>query len=201
MNNPLLQAKTYWQILKTYYSDKNIPLIPPLFIDDKFVTDIRTKANIFNKFFAEQCTPLRNGSVLPVNQMLLAQARLKSLGFKEVKILKIIRALNINKTHVYDDISIRMIKICDKSFLNPLILLFKNSFQSSCYPDIWKRSNIIPAHKKSDKQLVSNYQPISLLPICGKIFEKTIFNKIYNFLLEESLLNSNQSGFRPVTLA
>ena len=78
-----------------------------------------------------------------------------------------------------------------------MILLFKNSSQSSCYPDIWKRFNIIPAHKKSDKQLVNNYQPISLLPICSKIFEKIIFNKIYNFLLEESLLNSNQSGFHP----
>ena len=88
-----------------------------------------------------------------------------------------------------------MIKICDKSLLKPLILLFKNSSQSSSYPDIWKRSNIIPANKKSDKQLVNNYQPISLLPICGKIFEEIIFNKIYNFLLEESLLNSDQSGF------
>ena len=34
------------------------------------------------------------------------------------------------------------------------------------------------------------------MPIFGKIFEKIIFNKI-NFLLEENLLNSNQSGFRP----
>ena len=192
LNNPLLQAKTYWSILKTFYNDKKIPLIPPLLSDDKFVTDIQTKTNIFNKFFAEQCTPLRNGSVLPVNQMFLTQARLKSLDFKEVEILKIIRALNINKPRGCDDISIRMIKICDKSLLKPLIILFKNSSQSSCYPDIWKRSNIIPAHKKSDKQLVNNYRPISLLPICGKIFEKIIFNKIYNFLLEESLLNSNQ---------
>ena len=79
------------------------------------------------------------------------------------------------------DISIRIIKLCDKSLLKPLILLFKNSPQSSCYPDIWKRSNIIPAHKKSDKQLVNNYRPISILPICGKIFEKIICNKIYNF--------------------
>ena len=139
------------------------------------------KVNIFNKFFAKKCTHLRNGSVLPVNQTFLTQARLKSLDFKEVKILKITRALNIYKAHGYDDISIRMIKSCDKSLLKPLILLFKNSFQLSCYPDIWKTPNIIPAHKKSDKQLVNNYQPISLLPICGKIFEKIIFNKIYNF--------------------
>ena len=100
--------------------------------------------------------------------------------------------LNINKAHGHDDIFIRTIKICDKPLLKPLILLFKNS----CYPDIWKRSNAIPAHKKSDKQLVNNYRPISPLPICGKMFEKVIFNKIYNFLLEEILLNSNQSGFR-----
>ena len=156
LNNPLLQAKNYWSILKTFYDDKKIPLIPPLLIDNKFVTDIQTKANIFNKFFAEQCTPLRNGSVLPVNQMFLTQARLKSLDFKDAEILKIIRALSINNAHGYDDISISMIKVCGKSLLKPLILLFKNSFQSSCYPDIWKRSNIIPAHKKSDKQLVNN---------------------------------------------
>ena len=58
LNNPLLQAKIYWSILKTFYNNKKIPLIPSLLIDGKFVTDTQTKANIFNKFFAEQCTPL-----------------------------------------------------------------------------------------------------------------------------------------------
>ena len=90
-----------------------------------------------------------------------------------------------------------MIKICDKSLLKPLIILFKNSTKSSHYPDIWKRSNIIPVHKKNDKQLVINYRPISLLPIFGKNFEKFFFSKIYCFLFEEKLLNPNQSGFRP----
>ena len=90
-----------------------------------------------------------------------------------------------------------MIKICDKSLLKPLIILFENSIKSSCYPDIWKKSNVIPAHKKNDKRLVNNYRPISLLPIFGKIFEKITFNRIYNFLLKEELLNPNQFGFRP----
>ena len=52
-------------------------------------------------------------------------------------------------------------------------------------------------HKKNDKQLFTNYRPIFLLPIFGKIFEKIIFNRIHNFLLEENLLNPNQSGFHP----
>ena len=64
-----------------------------------------------------------------------------------------------------------MKKNYDKSLLKPLILLFGNSIKSSCNPDIWKRSNIIPAHKKNDKQLV-NYRPISLLPIFKKYLKK-----------------------------
>ena len=166
-------------------------------IDDKFVTDIQTKANIFNKFFADQCTSLKNGSVLPKNQIFLTQSRICTLDFNEEELMKIIRNLKVHKAHGQDDISIRMIKICDKSILKPLILLFENSMKSSYYPDIWKRSNIIPVHKKNDKQLVNNYRSISLLPIFGKIFEKIIFNRIYNFLSEENLLNNNQSGFRP----
>ena len=197
LTNLLLLAKTYWSIIKTYYNEKNVPLVPPLLIDNMFVTDIQTKANFSNKFFTEQCTPLKKSSVLPLNQMFLTQFRLNSLDFNEGKYLKIIRALNIHKPHGHDAISIRMIKICDKSLLKPLIILFGNSTKSSCYSDIWKRSNIIPVHKKNGKQLVKNYWQISLSPIFGKIFEKIIFNKIYNFLLDEKLLNPNQSGFRP----
>ena len=106
LNNPLLQAKTYWPILKKFYNDKKIPQIPPVLVDDKFVTDIqKLKANVFNKFFAEQCTPLDNNSSLPVNQLFLTQSRLTSLDLHDNELLKIIRALNINKAHGHDDIS------------------------------------------------------------------------------------------------
>ena len=127
------------------------------------------KANIFNKFFADKCTPLKNNSVLPKSQIFLTQSRLSTLDFNEEELIKIIRNLNVHKAHGHNDISIRMIKMCDKSILKPLILLFENSTKSS-YPDIWNKSNIAPVHKKNDKQLVTNYRPISLLPIFGKNF-------------------------------
>ena len=57
----------------------------------------------------------------------------RSLDFNEDKMLKIIRALNMNKAHGHDYFSIRIIKICDESLLKPLLILFKNS-------------NIIPAY-------------------------------------------------------
>ena len=86
-----------------------------------FVTDIQTKANISNKSFAEPCTPLKNSSLLPLNQMFLTQSRFNTVDVNEHNI---IRALNIHKAHGHDDISIKMIKICDKSLLKPLIYIF-----------------------------------------------------------------------------
>ena len=50
LNNPLLQEKTYWSILKTFYNEQKIPIIPPDLIDDNFVIDIQTKTNILIGF-------------------------------------------------------------------------------------------------------------------------------------------------------
>ena len=60
-----------------------------------------------------------------------------------------------------------------------------------------KKANVVPIHKKNDKQCIKNYRPVSLLPICCKIFERLLFNELYKFLNENDLLSSNQSGFRP----
>ena len=55
LNGPSLSNKTYWSILKTFYNGKKVPIIPPLFINNKFVTDFQEKANVFNYFFAKKC--------------------------------------------------------------------------------------------------------------------------------------------------
>ena len=111
--------------------------------------------------------------------------------------MKIIKSLNVNKAHGHDDVSIGMIKLCGQSIVKPLLIIFKNCIDNGIFPDIWKKSNIIPVHKKGDKQITDNYRPVSLLPIRGKIFEKLLFNSIFKFLDDNNLLSSNQSGFRP----
>ena len=98
------------------------------------------------------------------------------------------RVLNINKTHGHDEISIRMIKICDEALVKPLSLIYSNCIDTGVFPDIWKKSNIVPVYKRGDKQIIDNYIPISLLPICGKILEKILLNLIYEFLEENNLL-------------
>ena len=55
---------------------------------------------------------------------------------------------------------------------------------------------MVPVHKKGDKQVLRNYRPVSLLPICGKIFERLIYNNLYEFFIKSDLISSNQSGFK-----
>ena len=90
-----------------------------------------------------------------------------------------------------------MIKLRDNSIIPAILLIYKNCINSGIFPNIWKKSNIVPVHKKGDKQVADNYTPDSLLPIFGKILERLIFNSLFEFLHENNLLNVSQSGFRP----
>ena len=54
-------------------------------------------------------------------------------------------------------------------------------------------ANVVPAHKKSDKYILKNYQPVSLLSICGKIFERLIYNSLFEYFIENDLFSRNQS--------
>ena len=51
--NPSTSSKTYWSILKTFVNSKKIPIIPPLLVNDNFITNFLEKANLFNEFFSK----------------------------------------------------------------------------------------------------------------------------------------------------
>ena len=197
LNDPLTSSKTYWSIMKTFFYVKKVPVIPPLLFNSAFVTDFEEKSKIFNSFFAKQCTLLSNNSVLPSEFTYMTEERIQSITFSESDVIKIIRTLNVNKAHGHDNISVRMIKLCINTVALPLTLFFQNSVAAGTFPTQWKRANIVPIHKKNDKQIVSNYRPVSLLPICSKIFEKLIFNELFKIFEDNNLLSKHQSNFRP----
>ena len=126
----------------------------------------------------------------------MCDATISAVDFEDQDVLKIIRALDINKARDHDNISTRMIKIFDSSIVKPLSIIFRNCLKPGIFPDNWKRSNIAPVQKNGNKQLIQNYRPVSLLPISSKIFERLIFNSLYKSVEENSLFCSNQSGFR-----
>ena len=111
-----------------------------------------------------------------------------------------IRKLNIDKAHAHDNISIQMFKICDSVLVELLSLIDKNCINSGVFPDIWKRSQIIPAYKKNDKFCVNNYRRISLLPICGKIFEHILYNLLFLYLESNKLLTPSPPPPPPLSI-
>ena len=137
-----------------------------------------------------------NTSILP-EFAYLTEKRINNVTFSDTDILTLIRNLNPNKAAESDGISGQVLLLCDKSVVLPLEIIFKNILRSSILPEMWNLANVTPIFKKEDKQLVKNYRPISLLPICGKIMEKLIFNSLYLYLSSNNLITSNQSGFRP----
>ena len=90
-----------------------------------------------------------------------------------------------------------MLTICGSATYKPLAINFKQCVDTGIFPSEWKKGNIVPIHKKGDKQTLKNYRPVSLLPICGKIIERLMFNEMFKFFIENELISSNQSGFKP----
>ena len=190
-------------MLKRFLNNKKIPLIPPLFHGNEYVTAFKKKAEFFNSSFAK-CSLTSNSSELPLNLhfttkkiLMFRYSKLIIIRYSNNNIENIMQNLDPNKAHGHDKISIRIIKICGKSICKLLQLIFSQCIDTVSFPLEWKKANVVPVHKKGDKQCLKNYRPVSLLPVCGKIFERLIFHEIFRFLIENNLISSNQSGFKP----
>ena len=131
-----------------------------------------------------------NNSVLPTNLPQLTSKCLDSIHFSSSDIAKIIGRLDPNKAHGHDMLSIR------NSICKPLSIIFKDCLSEGKFSHEWKKDNLVPVHKKGNKQTLETYRPISLLPIRSKIFERLIYKEILTFFTENNLISPNQSGFR-----
>ena len=65
LNDSNTSAKAYWSIIKTLFNDKKVPVIPPILVNNKLVTNFTGKGKIFNDFFSKQCQLIPNNSTLP----------------------------------------------------------------------------------------------------------------------------------------
>ena len=85
-----------------FFKQQKIPLISPLFHENKFVTNLLEKAELFNSFFSKQCSIINNGSILPTHMQYLTNNRLSSVNFSQGDIAKIIQNLDSGKAHGHD---------------------------------------------------------------------------------------------------
>ena len=82
---------------------------------------------------------------------------------------------------------IKTLYICD---------IFNFSIFSASFPDIWKIARVAPIVKGSKPDDLSNYRPIYVLPVVSRLFEKLIYDQLYQYLNKHKYLMSHQSGLR-----
>ena len=152
--NPMTSLKTYWSISKILLNNKKVPCIPPLLEDNKYVTDFKKKAELFNLFFAKQCSIIDNSSELPSNYLKKTR-QIFTFTFDDIAAL--IKNLDSNKAHGHDMICIRMLKLCVKSICKPLDLIFQSCIKQGKFSTEWKKANVVPVHNKGDKLILKNY--------------------------------------------
>ena len=185
MSNSETTIQQIWAIINSFLKKSKSLIIPPILFNNVFIADIQEKANLFNDYFTQQCT-LLDGKPFPVS-------------FDKSDIQSILNKLQPNKAHGWDGISIRMIKMCADSIVSPLLIIYKNCILKGVFPSCWKMANVVPIHKKNEKNIHTNYRPISLLPIFSKVFERLIFTSLYSYLIDNKFITNKQSGSLKVT--
>ena len=73
--------------------------------------------------------------------------------------------------------------------------IFEKSVHTGVFPAEWNLARVTPAFKKGIKSDHNNYRPISVIPVVSEIFEKIIYDQLYEYLNDNALLSDCQSGF------
>ena len=153
------------------------------------IKEIESKLESFNNFFAdigkkltENFSAKRNESYKKKNcqQSISPKTtiREKSKILSDMKNKCSVDAFNLNNY---------CLRLLAPSISPFLCEVFNSSLNFGLFRYCLKIAKVIPIFKEGDESDPSNYRPISLLPVVGKIFEKIIFNRIIVFLSKESV--------------
>ena len=149
MSNKKTGRNKYWSALKKLLKKNITSVIPPILQNGTFITDAKEKCDIFNEYFEKQCQTIETSSTIPPLTN-ITNLLLNSVNFTQSNITDHIRKLNINKAYGHDDISVRIIKICDDSISRPLFIIFKNCIAKGIFPKKWKKANVVPVYKQNE---------------------------------------------------
>ena len=83
--------------------------------------------------------------------------KLRNLSINENDISTIIRNLDPNKSHGWDNLLVKLIKLCGDSLIYPLECISEGPLQEGKYPDCSKKANVVSVHKKESKSLIKTY--------------------------------------------
>lgn len=120
--------------------------------------------------------------------------QLREVG--QTVVLKAIHDLNTTYSKDIYNLDTAFLKKYSSILAQPLTHLINISIKSGQFPDGWKTAQVIPLLKSGDAEIISNYRPISLLPVFSKVLEKIVSEQLMHHLETNHYLHPLQFGFR-----
>ena len=193
--------KGFWKVTK--YLTKQTSSIPILKdCDGNAIHDDEEKATLLNEFFSRcfnSAQPPLCASDLENLSQLSQDLCPEQYLCSEDEVLKKLLSLDTSKSNGPDGISATMMKATAASIAPGIanLKLINKFISSGVFPTAWKTSSVVPIPKGKDRTSVSNYRPISLLPILSKVLEKHIHKLVSAHLKLCYPIVLQQLGFQP----
>ena len=166
------------------------------------ITGDKNIADKFNEYFTQIGTSLANSIDIAVNATFdtyLKKPNSSSIQFQYTdapSVQNIINNLKPKSSAGHDNISSKLLRQIGDIVAYPLSIIVKQSLCTGIFPHRIKLAKVMPLYKKYDNKLSGNYRPISLLSSISKVFEKIVFDQLYDYLITNGLLFVSQYGFR-----
>ena len=112
-------------------------------------------------------------------------------------VISILDSLDSKKATGCDGLPARFIKAYPAEMGTLVTTLINQSILSGKFPDLWKYAIVIPVQKSKNNFALTNFRPISVLPVFSKILERVVHDQLVSYFLKNDLFSIYQSGFRP----
>ena len=150
-------------------------------------------ANSFAQHF--RCIPSPTPTSL-ISTITPAQTVFNFQRISEENVLKKLVTLDERKATGPDKISAKLLKLVAPSIVRSITSLYNYSLLSGRFPSEWKEARVTPVPKSGNKDLISNYRPVSIIPVLAKVFEGLIHHQVYGYLEKNALIKDVQTGVR-----
>ena len=199
-------SKWTWQVMKeiTGKQKTKFNLLPQeIQVDKTIIQNPQGIAKEFNRFFTSVGPKL--AKKIPNTEKTFQDFLIshnETMQFEESKFdafEEAFKSLRRNKAACLDDFSSSIIIDACDGLKNILFHVFNVSIQQRIFPNSLKIAKVTPIFKSGDKGNMSNYRPISIILVFSKVFERVMYNRVYNHLDSKGLLSEKQfGGFRGI---
>ena len=207
LNRHRSNPSKFWKEIRTIVPKESSPIVTTLDDEESGLTFTAEElSEHINQYFAnigEKLAHIIKGRQNPnVGYMPYLSVSNKSKDgitstpFTYDELHTVMKLIDVNKSSAVNNIRTSVIIDAYETITERIIRLYNQSLQQAKFPTTWKTRIVVPIPKVNTPKTASDFRPISLIPIPGKILEHLISLRLKTFISDNNLLTSNQHGFR-----